>query len=77
MMSTECISLNMVENATSDKLSKEDLRKEWGRLEKRWNRKNKRGQSRSLHQVVELQTAECKTEANKLVGFLRKNKQNY
>ena len=36
-MSMEDISLDIVENATSDKLSKEDLRKAWGRLERRWN----------------------------------------
>ena len=36
-MSTEGISLNIVENATLDKLSKGDLRKACGRLERRWN----------------------------------------
>ena len=40
-MSTEGISLNSVENATSDKLSKGDLRKAWGRLESRWNPKTR------------------------------------
>ena len=39
VMSTERVSLNIVENATSDKLSKGDLRKAWGRLERRWNPK--------------------------------------
>ena len=39
VMSTEGISLNIVENATLDKLSKGDLRKAWGRLERRWNPK--------------------------------------
>ena len=39
VMSTEGISLNIVENATSVKLSKEELRKAWGRLKKRWNPK--------------------------------------
>ena len=39
VMSTEGISLNIVENATSDKLSKGDIRKAWGRLERRWNPK--------------------------------------
>ena len=38
-MSTEGISLNIVENETSDKLSKRDLLKAWGRLERRWNPK--------------------------------------
>ena len=41
VMSTEGISLNIVENATSDKLSKGDLRKAWGRLKKRWNPKTR------------------------------------
>ena len=41
VMSTEGISLNIVENAMSDKLSKGDLRKGWGRLERRWNPKTR------------------------------------
>ena len=40
-MSTDGISLNFVENATSDKLTKGDLRKAWGRLERRWNPKTR------------------------------------
>ena len=39
VMSTEGISLNIVENAMSDKLYKGDLRKAFGRLEGRWNPK--------------------------------------
>ena len=39
VMSTEGISLNIVENSTSDKLTKADLRKAWGRLERHWNPK--------------------------------------
>ena len=41
VMTTEGISLNRVENATSDKLSKGDLRKAWGKLERRWNPKTR------------------------------------
>ena len=41
VMSTEGISLNIVENATSDKLTKGDLKKAWGRLERRWNLKTR------------------------------------
>ena len=40
-MSTYGISLNIVENATSDKLTKGALRKAWGRLERRWNPKTR------------------------------------
>ena len=41
VMSTEGISLNIVENSTSDKLTKGDLRKAWGRLERCWNPKTR------------------------------------
>ena len=40
-MSTEGISLNIVENASSDKLTKGDLRKAWGRLNRHWNPKTR------------------------------------
>ena len=41
VMSTEGISLNIVENSTSDKLTKGDLKKAWGRLERHWNPKTR------------------------------------
>ena len=41
VMSTEGISLHIVENATSDKLTKRNLKKAWGRLERRWNLKTR------------------------------------
>ena len=40
-MSTDGISLDIVENATSNELTKGDLRKAWGRLERRWNLKTR------------------------------------
>ena len=40
-MSMEGIPLNIVENSTSDKLTKGDLKKAWGRLERRWNPKTR------------------------------------
>ena len=40
-MATEGISSNIVENATSNKLSKGDLGKAWGRLKRRWNPKTR------------------------------------
>ena len=42
VMSTEGISFNIVENSTSDKLTKGDLKKAWGRLERQWTPQNKR-----------------------------------
>ena len=41
VMSTEGISLNIAENSASDKLTKGDLKKAWGRLEKCWNPKTR------------------------------------
>ena len=40
-MSTQGISLNIVENAVSDKLTRGDLKKGWGRLERHWNPKTR------------------------------------
>ena len=41
VMSTEGISLNIVENSVSDKLMRGDLKKAWGRLERHWNPKTR------------------------------------
>ena len=41
VMSTEGISLNIVENAKSEELTKGDLKKAWDRLERKWNPKTR------------------------------------
>ena len=41
VMSTEGISLNIVDNAVSDELTKGDLKEAWERLEGRWNLKTR------------------------------------
>ena len=41
VMSTEGISLNIVENAVSEELTKGDWKKAWERLERRWNPKTR------------------------------------
>ena len=45
VMSTEGISLNIVENSTSDKLMKGDLKKAWGRVERYCNSKPREGKA--------------------------------
>ena len=47
VMSTEGISLNIVENAISDELTKGGLKKTWERLGRRWNPKQEKTKSRS------------------------------
>ena len=42
VMSTEGISLNIVENAVSEELTKGDLKKAWEWLERRWNPKQEK-----------------------------------
>ena len=41
VMSTEGISLNNVENSVSGKLTRGNLKKAWGRLERHWNPKTR------------------------------------
>ena len=57
VMSTDGISLNIVENAVSDKLTRGDLKKAWGRLERRWNPKTREDKvqtyTKFLHYKVE------------------------
>ena len=40
-MSTDELSLNIVEKTTSNKLTKGDIRKAWGKLERKWNPKTR------------------------------------
>ena len=56
VISTEGISLNIVENAVSEELTTGDLKKAWEWLDRRWNPKNKRRQSRGLYKISQLQT---------------------
>ena len=73
VMSTDGISLKIVQNAVSDKLTRENLKKAWGRLERRWNPKTREDkvqrQSAILDKVLALQVKEREAEANGLAGF--------
>ena len=67
VMSTDGISLNIVENATSDKLTKGDLQKAWGRLERGWNLKTR--EDIGVHKISQLQVRKNKAETYGLAGF--------
>ena len=69
VMATDGISLNIVQNSSSDKLSKGDLKKAWGRQERLLEPQDQRGQGPFVYQVLKLQVRECKTEANGLAGI--------
>ena len=68
-MSTEGISLNIVQNSTSNKLTRGDLKKAWGRLERHWNPKTREDKVQFYTQVLALQARECETEANGFAGI--------
>ena len=66
--STEGILLNIVENSTSGKLTRGDLKKAWGRLERHWNPKTREDKVQ-FYPVLALPARECETEANGLAGI--------
>ena len=76
VMSTESISLNIVENAISDKLSKGDLRKAWGRLKKRWNTKTREDKVEVYTKFLNYRLENTRQKPMDWLPFLEKNKQN-
>ena len=76
VMSTEGISLNIVENATSDKLSKGDLRKAWGRLEKRWNPKPREDKVEVYTKFLNYRLENVRQKPMDWLAFLEKKGQN-
>ena len=71
-MSTEGISLNIVENATSDKLTKGDLKKAWGRLERRWNLKTRENKVEVYTKFLEYKQENTRQRPMDLLTFLEK-----
>ena len=76
VLSAEGISLNIVENATSDKLSKGDLRKAWGRLQKRWNPKTREDKVEVDTKFLNYRLENVRQKPMDWLAFLEKNDQN-
>ena len=74
VLSTDCLSLNIVENSTSDKLTKGDLKKAWGRLERRWNPQDKRRLSSILHQFLHYKRENVKQRPMDWLAFMEKKR---
>ena len=72
VMSTEGISLNIVENATSDKLSKGDLRKAWGRVDRRWNPKTREDKVEVYTKFLNYRLENTRQKAMDWLAFLEK-----
>ena len=73
-MSTEGISLNIVENSTSDKLMKGDLKKAGGRLERRWNPKTREDKSQFYTKFLHYKLENLKQRPMDWLAFMEKKR---
>ena len=74
VMSTEGISLNIVENSTSDKLSKGDLKKAWGRLERHWNPKTREDKVQFYTKFLNYKLENVKQRPKDWLAFMEKKR---
>ena len=77
IMSTEGISLNIVENSTSDKLTKGDLRKAWGRLERNWNPKTREDTVEFYTKFLNYKLENIKQRPMDWLAFLERKDMNW
>ena len=73
-MSTEGISLNIVENSTSDKLMKGDLKKAWGRLERHWNPKTREDKVQFYTKFLNYKLENVKQRPMDWLAFMEKKR---
>ena len=64
--------MNIVENATPDKLSKGDLMKAWGRLERRWNPKTREDKVEAYTNFLNYKLENRRQKAMDWLAFLEK-----
>ena len=74
VMSTEGILLNIVENSTSDKLPKGDLKKAWGRLERRWNPKTREDKVQFYTKFLNYKLENVKQRPMDWLAFMEKKR---
>ena len=74
VMATDGISLNIVQNSTSDKLSKGDLKKAWGRLERRWNPKTREDKVLLYTKVLNYKLENVKQRLMDWLAFMEKKR---
>ena len=73
-MSTEGISLNIVENSTSDKLMRGDLKKAWGRLERHWNPKTREDKVQFYTKFLHYKLENVKQRPMDWLAFMEKKR---
>ena len=74
VMSTEGISLNIVENSTSDKLMRGDLKKAWGRLERCWNPKTREDKVQFYTKFLHYKLENVKQRPMDWLAFMEKKR---
>ena len=74
VMSTEGISLNIVENSTSDKLTRGDLKKAWGRLERHWNPKTREDKVQFYTKFLHYKLENVKQRPMDWLAFMEKKR---
>ena len=74
VMSTEGISLNIVENSVSDKLMRGDLKKAWGRLERRWNPKTREAKVQFYTKFLHYKLENVKQRPMDWLAFMEKKR---
>ena len=74
VMSTEGISLNIVENSTSDKLMRGDLKKAWGRLERCQNPKTREDKVQFYTKFLHYKLENVKQRPMDWLAFMEKKR---
>ena len=74
IMATDGISLNIVQNSSSDKLPKGDLKKAWGRLERRWNPKTREDKALLYTKFLNYKLENVKQRPMDWLAFMEKKR---
>ena len=74
VMSTEGILLSIVENLTSDKLMRGDLKKAWGRLERHWNPKTREDKVQFYTKFLHYKLENVKQRPMDWLAFMEKKR---
>ena len=76
VMSTEGISLNIVENAISDELTKGGLKKAWERLDRKWNLKTREDKVEVYTRFLNYKLENTRQRPMDWITFMEKNELN-
>ena len=74
VMSTEGITLNIVENSVSDKLMRGDLKKAWGRLERHWKPKTREDKVQFYTKFLHYKPENVKQRPMDWLAFMEKKR---